>query len=783
MNQYLRQLRSGSRSTNNEEVRAEVVPLPYASSFASEGSEGGLEIGQLLGTIRRRWLLIVGTTLVVTSGTFIWSITRPAQYQGQFQILVEPVTAESEVVSRATGDQKSVIDQDLGEMQQESTLLDYSTQIEVLYSRKLLEPVVSRLQETFPELTYDIFRKKLKISRLSGSPQAQAGKGQGVDTTKILVFEYLSPDPEEIEQASQDLSQTYVKYSLQERQTNLRRAVQFTDKQLPLLKAQVNQLELQLQQFRERNQLVDPEQLSQQVTSELGSFQQQLMSTQLELMQKKRLYASLQDQLQLQPDGVEASSVISQAPDYRNLVEELQELESQIEIESAQLTANHPVIVDLKAQRDRLLPLVQQRAKITLGPKLYEKFKDPSSLPYQNELRQALGQQLVNTAIEVQALEARVKGTEDLKNTLEQRVVQLPKIAREHEALERQLTIATDNLQGFMKTREELLISAARQEVPWELIEPPTEPGEVALADLPRDLALGSFLGLILGLGLSILLDKASKTIHDADELKSIAELPILGKIPVNNNLDDSAFELGHSPEQLEMQGMSASEEAYHLEGLGYGVSPFLEAFRSLNIQLQMLRPDSPIRSLVVSSCVPEEGKSTVAAHLAKTAASMGRRVLLVDTDLRVPTVHSLFAMEQRPGLSELTTLDFDLEKVIQPSPHEEGLFVLPSGTQPSDPTRFLASQKMHALMDSFSDMFDLVIYDTPPLGLSETVLMSTLVDGLLLVTKLGMAKHSDLKDTLDKLKQSRVSVLGFVANGVKVQAGSSSTYGKYLER
>ncbi|PZD73153.1 Tyrosine-protein kinase YwqD [Acaryochloris thomasi RCC1774] len=761
-------------------MQGEVISLPYASSFASESNEGGLELGQLLGTIRRRWLLIVGTTAVVTVGTFFWSITRPAQYQGQFQILVEPVTAESEVVSRATGDQKSVTDQDLGETQQASTLLDYSTQIEVLYSRKLLDPVVNRLQDTFPEITYDILRRKLQISRQSGSSQGQ-GRGEGADTTKILLFEYQSPNPEEVKQVSQDLSQTYVKYSLQERQTNLRRAIQFTDKQLPLLKAQVNQLELQLQQFRERNRLVDPEQLSQQVTSELGSFQQQLMSTQLELLQKKRLYASLQEQLQLQPDGVEASSVLSQAPDYRKLVEQLQELETQLEIESAQLTADHPVIIDLKSQRDRLLPLVAQRAKSTLGSNLYEKFGDATSLPYQNELRQALGQQLVDTALEVQALEARARGTEELTKTLETRVVQLPKIAREHEALERQLAIATDNLQGFMKTREELLISAARQEVPWELIEPPTQPGEVALADLPRDLSLGSFLGLILGLGLSILIDKASKTIHGVDELRSIAELPILGKIPLNGNLDESVVELGHPVEQLEVQGLSVSEEEYPLEGIGYGVSPFLEAFRSLSIQLQMLRPDSPIRSLVVSSSMPEEGKSTVASHLAKTAASMGKRVLLVDADLRVPSVHSLFSMEQRPGLSELTTMDFDLETVIQPSPHEEGLFVLTSGTQPSDPTRFLASQKMHALMDSFLDMFDLVIYDTPPLGLSETVLMSTLVDGLLLVTKLGLAKHSDLKETLDKLRQSRVSVLGFVANGVKTQASASSAYGKYM--
>ncbi len=766
---------SKSNRTDSQNISGDIQPAPlaYTNSPPKEGisGEGGLDLGQLLSTIRRRWLVIAGTTLVVTAGTYFWSISRAESFKGSFQILVEPVTAEAEVVSAATGQKNTVADQDLGETQQSKSQLDYPTQIEVLYSRKLLEPVVSTLQAKLPNISYGKLKGSLDITRQGGTKAA----------TKILVFDYQSLDPEEVKEATVALSQAYIKYSLEERQTNLKRAVQFTDQQIPLLKSQVNQLELQLQTFREQNRLVDPATLTTQVTQQYSSLQQQVMTTQLELNQKKRLYASLQRQLQQQPSSAEAGSVLSQAPEYRRLVDQLQEIETQLEVKSAQLTENHPDLIDLRAQRDRLLPLVEQKGQSVLGKRLYDQVGDISSLPYQNNLRQSLSKQLVDTQLEVQVLEARLRGSIRLRDTLDVRRQQLPKISRQHTALQRQLTIATDNLQGFLRTRESLLINAARQEVPWELVEPPGKPRPIALASLPRDLSLGSLLGLMLGLGLAILIDKASNTIHDVEELRAAVELPIIGKVPTKENLDRIAFDSGRPPRQLEGAAGNSIEE-YPLSDSGYNISPFMEAFRSLNIQVQMLRPDLPVRSLVVSSCLPGEGKSTVALHLAQASAAMGKRVLLVDADLRVPKVHTLLDVEKSPGLSELTALDLDTAEVIRTIPYEEHLSILTAGTQPSDPSRFLASQRMHSLMENFLDLYDLVIYDTPPLGLSETVLLSTLTDGLLLVTKLGAVKQSYLKEILNRLEQSRVSILGVIANQVKLKESPHSTYGKYSE-
>lgn len=759
-----------SNSARQDEASLSIYNPP---SNDQESVEGGLDLAQLFATVKRRWLVLVGVTIAVTSGTIFWSMSRPSHYQGQFQILVEPVTAEGEFVSAATGGNQSITDQDLGETQVSSAQLDYPTQIEVLLSRKLLVPVVNSLQPQFPSIEYGQLRRRLNIYR-------QEDEGSG-SATKILVFDYQAPTSEEVESVSNALSRAYIKYSLQERQTNLKRAVQFSDKQLPLLKAQVNQLELQLQQFRERNQVVDPDLLSQQVTQQFRDLQQQLASTQIELLQQRRLYASLQQQLQQQPSSAEAGSVLSEAPEYRRLVDQLQEIETQLEIQSAQLTANHPILIDLQAQRDRLLPLVQQKARSSLGTQLYEQVGDPSALPYQNGLRQALSKQLVDTALQVQVLESRSQGTIKLKRDLEKRMLELPKIARQHEALKRQLDIATNNLEGFLKTREELLLSAAREEVPWELIEPPTQPTEVTLSNLSRDISLGSFLGVLLGLGLAILIDKTSNVVHETDELKLALDLPIIGKIPTHDELNKIAFETSSSANDLELLDIPISkEDLKKMDGGGYGFSHFLESFRALNVQLQMLRPDRPVQSLVISSCMPGEGKSTVAIHLAQAAAAMGKRVLLVDADLRLPNIHNLLELEQRPGLSELMVLEKDPTLVIRQTSYEENLFVLTAGTQPTDPSRFLSAQKMQGLMDHFAEQYDLVIYDAPPLTLSETILLSTSTDGLLLVTKLGSIKNADLREMRDRLEQSKVSVLGVVANKVRSpSARQAYGYGK----
>ncbi len=171
----------------------------------------------------------------------------------------------------------------------------------------------------------------------------------------------------------------------------------------------------------------------------------------------------------------------------------------------------------------------------------------------------------------------------------------------------------------------------------------------------------------------------------------------------------------------------------------------------------------------MISSATPGDGKSTTAVHLAQAAAAMGQRVLLVDADLRLLQVHKVLGLENQIGLSNVIATGFTAKQAIQRLPMWDHLYVLTAGQLPPDPTRILSSKKMRYLMEQFHAVFDLVIYDTPPvLGLADGQLLAAHTDGVVMVTGLGKTDRSVLMQALDRLKISNSTVLGVVANGVK---------------
>jgi polysaccharide biosynthesis transport protein len=190
---------------------------------------------------------------------------------------------------------------------------------------------------------------------------------------------------------------------------------------------------------------------------------------------------------------------------------------------------------------------------------------------------------------------------------------------------------------------------------------------------------------------------------------------------------------------------------------------------------MRFLRPESPIRSLAVTSATAGAGSSTVAIHLAQAAAAMGQRVLLVDANLRSPKLQTLLGLDNTLGLGTLMTTDLGWDRAIQhlalpaalnPSLECAPLSVLAAGEVQQDATILLSSSKMQALKQSLQAAFDLVIYDTASLADSvDGGLVATTTDGLLMVVSLGQTTHTDLSQAFGRLKHSPVSVLGIVAN------------------
>ncbi|WP_373541640.1 GumC family protein [Chamaesiphon sp.] len=737
-------------------------------TLSTNADEGGLDFGQVLNTIQRRMRIVLAIGILTIGATIVWNRTRPPAYEGSFKILIEPVTAEGQVVSAITGNQTSVEEQDLGGAQSSKTTLDYPTQIQLLLSSKILLPVVNKLQIDYPQISYDTLKTSLKIDRLKDTTE-----------TKILEIRYASRSSNETEQVLNLISSAYIQYSLSERQTNVRRAIQFVDKQLPKIKTQVSDLESALQTFREKNQLIDPITLGTQLGSQLSTTKQEQQTTQVELAKARQLYRSLEQQLQLQPKSAEAASVLSEAPAYQQLVKQLQDIDIELKSLSADLTAEHPKIVSLQEKRKELLPLLEAKSTALLGSNLSQSIPNAQSLPYQNALRQDLSKQFIAVATQVEVLEAKLKSLDESSQVLAIETGQLPVISRQYENLQRQLKTATEQSSKFSQKREELMINAARQEVPWELIANPAVK-KISSSGLLKDIALGSILGLLLGSGVAILVDKMNDVIYSLKDLREELNLAILGMIPEREDERKSLKNANTTPNR----GRFFLSEGDDIRTSNrYRFSLFIESFRALNSQLRLLSPDTPIRSLVVSSSLPDEGKTTISIQLAQAAAAMGQRVLLVNADLRKPT-HNLQTPADLhsnsnliPGLTDIIAGTSQLMDTVQLLPGEENLYILLAGSVALDPTSILSSKRMRDLMENCQHNFDLVIYDTVPLNFADSLLLIPYTDGLLMVTRLGKVYREVLRNSLRTLAVSKVTVLGLVVNMVSDSQSSGAYY------
>ncbi|RMF23383.1 MAG: polysaccharide biosynthesis tyrosine autokinase, partial [Cyanobacteria bacterium J083] len=414
------------------------------------------------------------------------------------------------------------------------------------------------------------------------------------------------------------------------------------------------------------------------------------------------------------------------------------------------------------------------------------------SLASPSSLRLNLNQEFIKTANQLKVLEVRSQALTSGMQNVEQQINLMPVLARQYTDLNRQLNVATNSLDLVLKEKENLKLEAAKQALPWQMIAQPEITDQPVYPQPVKNLSLGLFGGLILGMGAALLAERLDPVYHSLSEIKEAISLPILGEIPLQKDLQPlssqtpdahagdlfSNLKIGNTTLATSKQG----EKTKNLQA----ATPFLEAFRSLNTNIRLLGSDNPINSLVISSSVPSEGKSTISSHLAQAAAAMGQRVLIIDADLRRPQVHHWLGKKNVKGLSNYLATGASLEEIIQPVDAWENLHMISAGEVPPDPTRLLASAKMQEFRNELKERncYDLIIYDTPPVGgFADGRILANHTNGIILVLRVGKTDRSAIKQNIDTLKTANVPILGIIANGVSRGSHSSYYYERYYSR
>src|SRR6478672_169198 len=280
---------NGNGNGNGNGKQPYSLPLLYQTQ-PPETETDDLNLRQLLTIARRRALVIASVAIAVTSVSGFSTLSKIPQYESKFQLLVEPVSADKKITRLTQGaDEKNLL---------QDSNLDYDTQIQVLRSPKLMAPIIEQINTKYPDVTYDslISENQLKIGRLG--------------ETKILEISYRDPNPQKVKSVLHEVARGYLRYSFEEQQINISQGIRFVEGQLPKLEQRVDKLQAQLQGFRQRYNLLDPQNQAQELSKRFSDIEQQRVDSLIKLNETRSLYNTLQQQLGVAPNQAIATAAL-----------------------------------------------------------------------------------------------------------------------------------------------------------------------------------------------------------------------------------------------------------------------------------------------------------------------------------------------------------------------------------------------------------------------------------------------------------------------------------------
>ena len=307
--------------------------------------------------------------------------------------------------------------------------------------------------------------------------------------------------------------------------------------------------------------------------------------------------------------------------------------------------------------------------------------------------------------------------------------------------------------ENFKRIEARLIdLRGLRDDPPLSILKLAATPREPTLPQLKINLPLGILLGLIVGLGLAMVLELVDTSIKGPSDVSQRVDLPLLGMVPHQDDLEENI-------------------EDFRLAFATHPNSLISEAFRQIRTCLQFSGPAGQRKSLLVTSALPEDGRTTVTLNLAASAARNGRKVLVIDANFRQPMIRKLYSACPDGGLSSALVGQANWREMVMEV--EPNLYVIGSGPLPPNPAELLGSEQMKAIIGEMNSEYDQILFDTPPcLLVTDAAALSSLVDSVILVVRAGANTHGIVQRTREVLNRIGAHVMGIVLNGVRAMAG-----------
>jgi exopolysaccharide transport family protein len=572
--------------------------------------------------------------------------------------------------------------------------------------------------------------------------------------TRIIELRYASPDPRLAAQVVNTLAATYVEQNFKTKYESTLQASDWLSKQLVDLQMKVETSQEKLVKYQKEHEILGIDEKQNIITSKLDELNRTLTGAEADRMQKEAVYRQVEAG---DPDAVAAAVGPSGAgggsSGSSSLLDKLRGQRSDLRIQvaelSTQLGPSYPKVVQMNNQLKQVeTEISAEIRKVVAG------IRDQYETALQRE-------QLLHAALEKQKQEA---------NKLNEGAIEYTLLRRDVES-NRQL------YEGLLAKLKEAGVTAGLRSNNFRIVDAARVPTAPSEPNIPRNLAFAIVLGLTSGIGLAFLLESLDNTVRTTDQAQMISGLPSLGMIPLGTRNDDRK-----SARPLAVT--SGTREAVELITQARPQSQMAESYRALRTSLLLSSLGAPPRILLITSALPQEGKTTTSINTAVVLAQKGVRVLLIDADLRRPSIHKTLGMGPRSGLSNVLTGTAELQQAIVRSTIMPNLFILPAGTPPPNPAELLASVHMKALLTQLREQYDHIVIDTPPtLSVTDAVVLSTRVDTVVLVIRSGQTTKTALRRARDLLLQVNARVTGVLLNAVDLSSPDYYYYYEYRQK
>jgi capsular exopolysaccharide synthesis family protein len=614
------------------------------------------------------------------------------------------------------------------------------------------QPSTSSLELTTDALEPDSVRTNALLGSFKGSLRVVLEPN-----TRVINIHYRSPNKQLAARVVNTLANTYIEQNFKTRFESTMQASDWLSRQLVDLQMKVETSQEKLVRYQKDHQILGIDEKQNITTAKLDELNRELTVAESERMQKESVY-----HLAESGDTESAAAVaagISQAKSSENtsaLLERLQGQKVDLKIQVAQFSTQfgpaYPKLAQLNNQIAEIDSQLQNEMKKVSG-RLRGDYL--ASLQRENMLRAALEEQ-------------------------KQQANKLNESAIEYSLLKRDFETNRTLYEGLLQKLKEAGVTAGLRSNNIRQVDIARTPAAPAEPNVPRNLGFGFVLGLTSGIGLAFLLEGVDNTVRTPEQAQAISGLPSLGMIPLGSKLKPEA-----NPRTL---SVATSKEAVELITLSRPQSQMSESYRALRTSLLLTSLGAPPKTILITSALPQEGKTTTSINTATVLAQKGTRVLLIDADLRRPSIHKTLGMGPRAGLSNVLTGGTTLQQATVRSTVLPNLFILPAGTPPPNPAELLASAQMFDLLAELREQYDHIVVDTPPtLSVTDAVVLATRVDAVVLVIRSGQTTKPALRRARDILAQVNARVAGVLLNAVNLDSPDYHYYyeyqGKYGQR